>query len=302
MRQDFKVLGISFNFLYFMGKGLRVTGDIIWDKDIENSLWYIWKLRSSSRCSFFFYIVVICILKYGNPGNLYLSSIPFSSIEEQIQRLSLEDEQFYSYPTSINDENCPSTSNDEKNITDTNLHDNRKMPLSSSAASPCSSGNVNNLSEPIYAVVDLKNKYARRKMREMENENAINIQPERPRSFHVGSSDYEEVKFVLSQYVFTMSWFYYILHCGCLLCVVLNKYTEAITLFTAGTVYEAIRSEWRWRGKYLRTRKMIIETDLIAGIPFNVSTISRSTFRNFPMWKIPCGDTFPKSTLTRWSR
>ncbi|XP_037030435.1 uncharacterized protein LOC119070277 isoform X2 [Bradysia coprophila] len=118
------------------------------------------------------------------------------SIEEQIQRISLEDEQFYSYPTSINDENCPSTSNDEKKLLDANLHDNKKMPLSSSASSPCTSGNVNSLSEPIYAVVDLKDKYARRKMREMENENAINSQPERPRSFHVGSSDYEEVLYL----------------------------------------------------------------------------------------------------------
>lgn len=67
------------------------------------------------------------------------------------------------------------------------------MPLNSSAATPCSSGNVNNLSEPIYAVVDLKNKHEkRRKMREMENENTVDSH-QRPRSFHVGSSDYEEV-------------------------------------------------------------------------------------------------------------
>lgn len=101
-----------------------------------------------------------------------------SSIEEQIQRLSLEDEQCYSYPTSVNDESQPSTSNEEK---------------TSSSITPCSSGNVNNLSEPIYAVVDLKNKYARRKMRELENGNIVDTKSERPRSLHVGSSDYEEV-------------------------------------------------------------------------------------------------------------
>lgn len=67
------------------------------------------------------------------------------------------------------------------------------MPLNSSATTPCSSGNKKNLCEPIYAVVDLKRKKEGRKMREMENENAVDSQPERPRSFHVGSSDYEEV-------------------------------------------------------------------------------------------------------------
>lgn len=130
----------------------------------------------------FSYLNVISLFFYKN-----------SSIEEQIQRLSLEDEQCYSYPTSITEQNRPSTSNDEKNSMDASLNDDNKMPFSSSAASPCSSGNVNNANEPIYAVVDLKNKYARRKMREMEIENAIDSQPERPRSFHVGSSDYEEV-------------------------------------------------------------------------------------------------------------
>lgn len=121
-------------------------------------------------------------------------NIFFSSIEEQIQRLSLDDEQCYSYPTSLNDENRPSTSNENKNFIAASANDYNKMPLKSSASNPaCSSGNVNNLSEPIYAVVDLKNKYARRKMREMENETVVDSQPERPRSFHVGSSDYEEV-------------------------------------------------------------------------------------------------------------
>lgn len=117
-----------------------------------------------------------------------------SSIEEQIQRISLDDEQCYSYPTSLIDNNRPSTSTDEKNAIESTLNDNSKMPLASSATIPCSSGHINNLSEPIYAVVDLKNKYARRKMREMENETVVDSsQPERPRSFHVGSSDYEEV-------------------------------------------------------------------------------------------------------------
>ncbi len=97
----------------------------------------------------------------------------------------------------MNDENHASTSTaDDKHLMDgTNSNDNNKMPLNTSVTGPpSSSGNVNSLSEPIYAVVDLKNKYARRKMREMENENAIDSQPERPRSFHVGSSDYEEVR------------------------------------------------------------------------------------------------------------
>lgn len=72
------------------------------------------------------------------------------------------------------------------------------MPLNSSPTTPCSSGNKKNLCEPIYAVVDLKRKKEGRKMREMENENAVDSQPERPRSFHVGSSDYEEVYMQLS--------------------------------------------------------------------------------------------------------
>ncbi|KAJ6637693.1 FYVE, RhoGEF and PH domain-containing protein 5 [Pseudolycoriella hygida] len=120
------------------------------------------------------------------------------SIEEQIQGLSLDDEQCYSYPTSLTEENRPSTSStDEKNATERNWNGNSQMPLSSSASIPCSSGgNANNSCEPIYAVVDLKNKYARRKMKEMENENAMDGQPERPRSFHVGSSDYEEILYL----------------------------------------------------------------------------------------------------------
>lgn len=89
----------------------------------------------------------------------------------------MEDEQSYSYPTSVNDESQPSTSNEEKK---------------SLAITPCSSGTMN--SEPIYAVVDLKNKYARRKLKELENGNIVDPKSERPRSLHVGSSDYEEVK------------------------------------------------------------------------------------------------------------
>lgn len=80
------------------------------------------------------------------------------------------------------------------------MNDNSKIALNSSATTPCSSGNKTNVSEPIYAVVDLKNKYAARKMREMENENVVDSQPERPRSFHVGSSDYEEVSNILRRF------------------------------------------------------------------------------------------------------
>lgn len=44
--------------------------------------------------------------------------------------------------------------------------------------------------EPIYAVVDLQNKYARRaKLQALEDQ----MQKERPKSFHVSSNDYEEV-------------------------------------------------------------------------------------------------------------
>lgn len=49
---------------------------------------------------------------------------------------------------------------------------------------------VNANGEPIYAVVDLKNKYAHRaKMKQMEEK----YHRERPNSFHVVSGDYEEV-------------------------------------------------------------------------------------------------------------
>lgn len=47
-----------------------------------------------------------------------------------------------------------------------------------------------NMGEPIYAVVNLKNKYAQRaKLQQMEEK----FQIERPNSFHVVSGDYEEV-------------------------------------------------------------------------------------------------------------
>lgn len=48
-----------------------------------------------------------------------------------------------------------------------------------------------NITEPIYAVVNLKNKYARRAKIREELEEDVNR--ERPNSFHVVSSDYEEV-------------------------------------------------------------------------------------------------------------
>lgn len=48
-----------------------------------------------------------------------------------------------------------------------------------------------NIAEPIYAVVNLKNKYARRAKIREEMEESVNR--ERPNSFHVVSSDYEEV-------------------------------------------------------------------------------------------------------------
>lgn len=48
--------------------------------------------------------------------------------------------------------------------------------------------------EPIYAVVDLKNKYARRaKLQALEDQ----MQKERPKSFHVSSNDYEEVRYIV---------------------------------------------------------------------------------------------------------
>lgn len=53
-----------------------------------------------------------------------------------------------------------------------------------------------NVSEPIYAVVNLKNKYARRANRkEMEDDTYFR---ERPNSFHVISGDYEEVKLYIT--------------------------------------------------------------------------------------------------------
>lgn len=64
-----------------------------------------------------------------------------------------------------------------------------KCPLTNSATPPL---NVN-ITEPIYAVVNLKHKYARRaKIREEMEET---VGKERPNSFHVVASDYEEVRF-----------------------------------------------------------------------------------------------------------
>lgn len=51
-----------------------------------------------------------------------------------------------------------------------------------------------NISEPIYAVVNLKNKYARRAKMKEEMKGSKNETRERPNSFHVTSNDYEEVK------------------------------------------------------------------------------------------------------------
>lgn len=46
--------------------------------------------------------------------------------------------------------------------------------------------------EPIYAVVDLKNKYARRAKLQQDGQ----LEKERPKSFHASSVDYEEVIFI----------------------------------------------------------------------------------------------------------
>ncbi|XP_037921136.1 uncharacterized protein LOC119657990 isoform X2 [Hermetia illucens] len=67
--------------------------------------------------------------------------------------------------------------------------DGRDIMMSGTPRLSLSSDNVNRL-EPIYAVVDLKNKYAHRaKMRQLEEQ----MERERPKSVHVVSSDYEEV-------------------------------------------------------------------------------------------------------------
>lgn len=52
--------------------------------------------------------------------------------------------------------------------------------------------------EPIYAVVNLKNKYARR-AKKIEIDENIFVK-ERPNSFHVISGDYEEVSHSLNEY------------------------------------------------------------------------------------------------------
>lgn len=53
--------------------------------------------------------------------------------------------------------------------------------------------------EPIYAVVNLKNKYARR-AKQIEIDENIFVK-ERPNSFHVISGDYEEVRHLHTQRV-----------------------------------------------------------------------------------------------------
>lgn len=80
-----------------------------------------------------------------------------------------------------------------------------------------------NISEPIYAVVNLKNKYAQReKLKQMEE----NFQCERPNSFHVVSGDYEEVNSVLNIYGCVMI-------CLCLMCTrdQLSNVTDVYFIF-----------------------------------------------------------------------
>lgn len=59
------------------------------------------------------------------------------------------------------------------------------------------SGQSNSMGEPIYAVVNLKNKYENRAKKKSIEEQCVcieNVQRrERPNSFHVNSGDYEEV-------------------------------------------------------------------------------------------------------------
>lgn len=77
-------------------------------------------------------------------------------------------------------------------LMETNAATKRLQPeqsLPASTANGNESTTVNG--EPIYAVVDLKNKYARRaKLQALEDQ----MEKERPKSFHVSSNDYEEVQ------------------------------------------------------------------------------------------------------------
>lgn len=73
---------------------------------------------------------------------------------------------------------------------------------SQSESSSKSSAGAMSGKEPIYAVVNLKHKYARR-AKKIEIDENIFVR-ERPNSFHVISGDYEEVR-ILSIYLFYLS-------------------------------------------------------------------------------------------------
>lgn len=126
----------------------------------------------------------------------------FRSIEEQIQRISLDEESptaslstnnisqpasiqsiIFNYETTTKPVTHPINVSNEFNIYQQPTSLPTTQPSRTNHTSPASD------SEPIYAVVDLKNKYARRAKLQQEEQ----LERERPKSFHASSGDYEEV-------------------------------------------------------------------------------------------------------------
>lgn len=136
-----------------------------------------------------------------------------SSIEEQVQRISLDDDDDdTSTPSSMNVSDVaakyallsppasshlqqPTSFGQQKDrLMETNGADTKRLQPPQLTDNSTTSGNVSSTvnGEPIYAVVDLKNKYARRaKLQALEEQ----MEKERPKSFHCSASDYEEVQY-----------------------------------------------------------------------------------------------------------
>lgn len=126
----------------------------------------------------------------------------FSSIEEQMQRISLESDVTNGNPmetslSSLRSSTASSSMGSSQDSPKRYARDNHAINLDDGNDNgkhhmTCTAPQIAPVTEPIYAVVDLKNKYARRaRIKEMED--TSNKSRDRPNSFHVTSSDYEEV-------------------------------------------------------------------------------------------------------------
>lgn len=135
----------------------------------------------------------------------YFQSI-FSNLEEKIQSITLNDEcngNFHeacerktSASSSITSDSSGSTAS-TASASKFHLHkipNGRNIENGVDKTKPKSQHNCN---EPIYAVVNLKNKYENRAKKKNvggETMNGIILRRGRPNSFHVNSGEYEEVR------------------------------------------------------------------------------------------------------------